>query len=263
MDPTDAEIGAVPHAITFCLAWLKARDYEPMVRSDMSAWVAAMQDAPGMTVVNPTFDPRWHGLSEATCFWIDVRRGRQTVATIAARLLCTDDYFELLRSMRLLFDPPRPHLSRWDITLADNTPRLSGRVGHEGGMWIHPEHRRIGMSVILPHLVRAIAFDRWALDWQTGIGIDAVGTSGLLETAYGMSHVQLCYVGPSPVPIKKGSEDVPIEGPPIRLYSAHLNRNEILHGLAIGAIRARLPLTASSAIGFRLPAPGSVHRRRD
>jgi len=228
--------------VEFSMDWLADRKYALAVDSDMSRWAQTMSTAPSMALINPTFDPRVNRLSPDNSFWLDIRAGSNTVAMIASRLFITDDYLELKRSLRLWYDVPRPEDRPLRLTVAADLQKICGNVGHEGGLWVHPEHRKQGLSVILPHLVRALAFRQWDLDWHTGAAMRGVGASGLVSRAYGMPHVVPCYEG-----------HFPITGRPDRLYLAYMSRDELLAGLDLHRVAALLPdrhAQASDAIAL-------------
>lgn len=213
--------------IEFASMWLDDRRYTLNVDADMTAWASAMASAPGMALVNPTFDPRWSPLSPANSFWLDIRAGSRTVAMIAARLFVTDDYLELMRSTRLWWDPPS---ARLPIEVPQGTPAIRGNVGHEGGLWVDPQHRKRGFSVILPHLVRAFCHREWQVDWQTGATMRGIGESGIAVWAYGAPHLVPCYEGYFPV---TGNSD--------RLFLVYMSEAELVAGLDLGRVARLLP----------------------
>jgi hypothetical protein len=224
------ETDVVQSFIDFGLAWLDDRKYTVTIDVDMTRWASAMTNAPAISVVSPTFDPRWSRLSPEDCFWLDIRTGSHTIAMMASRLFVTDNYLEIKRSLRLWYDPPRPTDAPLRLTVATDMPTICGNVGHEGGLWVHPDHRKQGLSVILPHLTRALAFRQWNLDWQTGAAMRGVGASGLVTRAYGMPHVVPCYEG-----------HFPVTGRPDRLYLAYMSREELVAGLDSRRVAALLP----------------------
>jgi GNAT superfamily N-acetyltransferase len=140
---------------------------------------------------------------------------------MAARVFATDDYLELKRSTRLWYDPPLPGQTRLEIVVPAETPTIFGTVGHEGGLWVHPEYRKRGLSVILPHLIRAFCLRQWDVDWQTGLTLREIGECGIAKWAYGMPHVVPCFEGFSPLR--------PIHD---RLFIAYMDRRELLAGLS-------------------------------
>jgi GNAT superfamily N-acetyltransferase len=146
---------------------------------------------------------------------------------IAARLFVTEDYLELMRSMRLWWDPPR---ARLPIEVPEGTPAIRGSVGHEGGLWVDPQHRKRGFSVILPHLVRAFCHREWHVDWQTGATMRGIGESGIAVWAYGAPHLVPCYEGYFPV---TGNTD--------RLFLVYMSQAELVAGLDLGRVARLLP----------------------
>lgn len=216
--------------IDFSLDWLADRNYTLSVDVDMAAWAKLMSDAPSIALVNPTFDPRFSPLSPENSFWLDLRAGSRTIATSAARLFVTDDYFDLKRSRKLWYDPPRPGDGELAVTVPPDAPAIAGHVGHEGGLWVHPQHRKRGLSVILPHLNRALCFRQWDVDWQTGLTLRGIGESGMAEWAYGFPHVAPCFEGSSPL---TGTQD--------RLFITYMSRAELIAGLDLQAVAGLLP----------------------
>jgi hypothetical protein len=206
--------------VDFSLAWLEDRRYSLRVRVDMGAWAAAMREAPGMLVVNPTFDPQHSPLSPRNSFWLDVRTGSHTVAMSAARLFVTDDYLELQRSTRLWYDPPYPEHGRFALRLPPDTPLICGNVAHEGGLWVHPSDRKLGPSAILPRFTRAMCLREWDADWCTGVADRGIGECGIARWSYGYPHVEPCFEGYFP-PTRKYD----------RLYLCYMNRDELVAGL--------------------------------
>ena len=222
----DADV--VQDFIEFSLGWLQDRRYTLAIDVEMAAWTRVMTKAVSAAAVNPTFNPHVNRLSPQNSFWLDVRTGSSTVATMAARLFVTDDYLALKRSMRLWRDePPEGELT---LTPPPDMPTIAGQVGHEGGLWVHPEHRKRGLSVILPHLIRALCVRQWNIDWQTGVTRRGIGECGIAKWAYGVPHVEPCFEGYFPI---TQAED--------RLFIAYMSRDELMFGLDATTVAARLP----------------------
>jgi hypothetical protein len=216
--------------IEFSLQWLQDRRYTLAIDVDMAAWTRVMTDAVSAASVNPTFNPHVNRLSPQNSFWLDVREGSHTVATMAARLFVTEDYLALTRSMRLWRDEPPTEHGELTLTVPAGMPTIAGQVGHEGGLWIHPEHRKRGLSVILPHLNRALCVRQWDVDWQTGVTRRSIGECGIAKWAYGVPHVEPCFEGYFPI---TQSED--------RLFIAYMSRDELISGLDAATVAERLP----------------------
>jgi hypothetical protein len=218
----------VQSLVDFSLAWLEDRNYSLVVDVDMGRWSSVAIAALGSDAINPTFNPRINALTAKNCFWLDIRAGSSTIAAMAARLFVTEDYMELKRSMRLWRDSPPP--GELAIMQCRDVQLIRGRVGHEGGLWIHPDHRKRGLSTILPHLMRALCLRQWNIDWQTGVTRGAIGDCGIAVWAYGMKHVDVCFEGY--FPITKSYD---------RLSIAYMSRDEIVTGLDIDAVAGLLP----------------------
>jgi hypothetical protein len=218
------ETDTIESFIEFSFSWLQERNYALSVDVDMARWAEVTRTTAGASFINPAFDPRHSRLTPANSFWLEVRVGSSTIATSAARLFVTDDYLELQRSMRLWYEHPPLAM------LGANVPPISGRVGHEGGLWVDRQFRKRGLSVILPHLNRALCFRQWSVEWQTGITLRGIGESGLAERAYGFPHVVSCFDG-----------YLPVTGKPERLYLTYMTDKELIAGLGGEAVARLLP----------------------
>jgi hypothetical protein len=216
--------------IDYALGWLDARNYTLTVDVDMARWAAIMARTSPKAFVNPAFDPRHSRLSPETSFWLEVRSGSETIATSTARLFVTDDALDLLRSMRLWLAEPPANYGRLAIDLPAGSPKIGGTVGHEGGLWVHPQHRKRGLSAILPHLNTALSVREWDIDWQTGITLRALGESGIATWAYGFPHVERCFDGY--FPLTRSAE---------RFYLCYMDRAELMAGLDLDVVAGLLP----------------------
>lgn len=219
----------VQNFIDFGLEWLESRRYTLTVDVDMARWVKVMREAPSTLMVNPTYNPECSTLSPDNSFWIDIRAGSHSVAIMAARLFETDDYQALKRSGRLWYDTPNAADYPIDVAFPPRVPLISGRVGHEGGLWVHPEHRKRGLSVIVPHLLRALCFRAWNVDWQTGSTTRGIGESGIAKWAYGMQHLEPCFDG-----------YFPVTGRPERLFLVYTSQEELIAGLDLDIVAGLL-----------------------
>jgi hypothetical protein len=215
--------------IDYAWEWLDRGNYTLSIDTEMGRWAAVMRDVAKNSLVNPAFDPCNSRLSPDNAFWLDVRAGSATIATSAARVLATEDLFEKMRDMSLWYarPPADPPLS---LSPTRPLPNIAGCVGHEGGLWVRPDHRKRGLSALLPHLNRALCLRQWDVDWQTGITHGPLTESGLVERAYGFPHIVRCFDGYLPITRK-------IE----RLYLVYMSREELLAGLGVDAISRLLP----------------------
>ena len=216
--------------VDFSLSWFDERGYSLTVDTDLSRWAAVMATTSPEAFVNPAFDPRHSGLTASNSFWLDVRTGSRTIATCAARLFVTDDFLEVLRSLRLWHARPAAELGQLALSPPPGTPLMRGHVGHEGGLWVHPQHRKRGLSVILPHLARALCLREWDIAWQTGVARQGIGECGIATWAYGMRHVEPFFEGF--FPLTRSRE---------RLFLAYVDREELVAGLELDAVAGLLP----------------------
>jgi len=170
--------------------------------TQMNGWVETIRTAPKRGVVNPTFDPRHSDLSPANAFWVRLSEGPddRTVACIANRVFETDDYRDLLRTQRLWYSRGPRRLV--DLVLPSDMPVISGRVGHHGGLWIHPDWRKHGLSGYLTKLMRCASLRQFEVDWHCGSVFAVIAEKGLPtapETGYGYPHMALAIDGWFPV----------------------------------------------------------------
>lgn len=224
------ESDPVQEFIDFSLSWLEQHRYSATIDVDMAGWVDVMTAAVTAASVNPTFNPLFNRLSPNNSFWIDIKEGSHTIAAMAVRYFENADYLALKRSTRLWFDPPRPEDTELALTLPHDMPIIRGRVGHEGGLWVHPLHRKRGLSVILPHLVRALCFRQWDVEWETGLVLRSIGASGIAKWAYGFPHVIPCFEGMTP-----------LKPYPERLHIVYMSRAELLAGLDLERVTRLQP----------------------
>lgn len=170
------------------------------ISSDMAAWTRMMKAMPKTRVVNPTFDPEFSQLDAANSFWIRITdMADNPVACIANRLFVTDDYVGLIRAWRLWYDRGPRQVAPLNIVLDEQVPFIAGRIGHHGGLWVHPGHRKRGLSYVLPRLTRALSLSTWDVDWHAGMVFGDLGESGLPLWGYGYTDQALCIDGYFPV----------------------------------------------------------------
>src|SRR5271170_1166170 len=179
---------------------LRAIGLAPTFGSDMNGWVEAIESSPHRVHINTCFDPAHSDVTAENAFWIrltDVETD-QTIACIATRLIVTDDYLGEMRSMRLWFrDPPSIPI---DI-VPDSLPLIAGRVGNHGGLLIHPDWRKQGLSGYLTRLARCGSLRRWAVDWHCGTVFAALAEKGLPTApvnGYGYPRMALVVDGRQP-----------------------------------------------------------------
>jgi hypothetical protein len=170
--------------------------------TDLHDWVETIQSAPKRGVINPTFDPEHSDLSPANSFWIRLSeaRGGRTIACIANRLFETSNYTDLLRNQRLWYSRgPRRVV---DLVVPSDMPVIAGRVGHHGGLWIHPDWRKHGLSGYLTKLARCASLRQFDVDWHCGSVFGVIAEKGLPTaplTGYGYPHMVLAIDGWFPI----------------------------------------------------------------
>jgi hypothetical protein len=165
---------------------------------DMSEWVDTIRSAPKNGGVNPAYDPAHSDLSASNSFWIRLFEpdSERTVACIANRIYETDDFLDLWRTQRLWYSRgPREVI---ELVVPADMPGIAGRVGHHGGLWIHPDWRKHGLSGYLTKLTRCASLRQFEVDWHCGSVFAAIAEKGLPtapETGYGYPHMVLAIDG--------------------------------------------------------------------
>lgn len=192
----DAGLGVIDRFTRFCAEWFADNGFDLSVETDMHAWVALLRTAPRNAGINPSFDPAWSFVTPQNCFWLRVRHRGREVACSANRLFLTDDYVGLMRSLKLWYDL-KPALLPAPITVTAprDAPPVAGRVGHSGGLWVHPDMRKRGFAAILPRLIRALSLRHFEEDWHTTLVTHSMLNSGLPREAYGYTRLEPCVVG--------------------------------------------------------------------
>jgi hypothetical protein len=164
------------------------------IDSNMAAWVRFMETAPGIGRINTTYDPRFSNASTENCFWIYVKNhAGQIVGCVCSRYFQTDDFLDLIRNNLLFFDK-KPICNHVEMTfeIPDDSPVLAGRVGHGGGLWAHPDYRGIGLSAVLPPMVRALAVRHFDIDWNTVASRNTANRLAMFKQSYGYDHTTIC-----------------------------------------------------------------------
>ena len=121
--------------------------------------------------VHPCLDPNAGARPRSGEFmWISVHAAHRAVAVIAARLF--HGRLEDMLHVRSLWGREAP-------TLADLTPfparslsivrRIKGRISMQGGMFVDPSARGLGISTSLMWLIRLAGLRHWGEDWQIGL----------------------------------------------------------------------------------------------
>jgi hypothetical protein len=176
---------------------LGARGLHLRVRDDLASWVELLAACDSADGVNPTFDPRHSPVDPGCGFWLAVvDDAGDTVACCAYRVLRDGPFAELVRTGRLWFDPvPPPLRAPVPCVLPADAPDFRGTVGHIGGLWIRPDLRGLGLSGLLAQTTRAVAAQRYPIDWDTGVYRRAIAEKPRLVAAYQFFRIVPCVAG--------------------------------------------------------------------
>lgn len=157
------------------------------IESDMTGWVDIVANAPRSAGVNPTFNPAETDHEDA--YWLRARRGDETAAVLAARLIDCAGYYAFVRRGGLWARTP---LSL-DILVDDPLP--SGRLAHTGGLWVAPAFRGIGLSWLLPRFNHCTAVVRWDVSDVTAMVFEGLKRTGIPDQNYGAEQSRLMLDG--------------------------------------------------------------------
>jgi hypothetical protein len=152
--------------------------------------------------LSPIFNPKYCDLTSSNAFLIEcVDEFGDTVVTSAGRLYDHGDrsLADDLRSLRVFYDDPAPYLAvdRVEVN-APSAYHIFGRTGYSGAVWVRPDHRRHGLTKIIPRLTRSVLLTRWntPVFWATiAPHLDAIGVT----RAYGSWHVENAVVAHMPL----------------------------------------------------------------
>jgi GNAT superfamily N-acetyltransferase len=140
----------------------------------MAEWADWRRAQGGQTAYS--FDPKDSELTPNNSFWIAARyigpnpeRRQDTLdglgAVGACRIFITEDFVELVASAKIWF---REGAAR-RTEVVPGLPAISGCIGHHGGLFVRPAHRRLGLPVALSRLARFSIAARWIPDWDSGL----------------------------------------------------------------------------------------------
>lgn len=207
------------------LEQLQAMKYTVFLEPDLCDWAKFLQGQPATIGLNATFNPQHHDLKPGDdLYWLRVMQADKPVACIAYRMFdLPGGWISFLRSGRL-----------WSQYLAPlSYPRVVhptsrdyvGRIGHHGGLWVHPEHRGQHLNFYLTHLVRARSLQYYNVDHHCGVVFEGLKDSGLPLRPDGYAYERL---------------DLSMEGflqtvgQQSRLYTTYISRAGMLKQIAAG-----------------------------
>lgn len=202
--------------MTESIALLQRSGYRLSLNFDLAGWAALLRSAPKIGIVNPTFDPEHSDLKPNEAFWLQLNDDVGVAACIADRLFVSDDFVaDELGSGRLWYAHPGDG-DQPELLATAPVGRYHGRIGHAGGLWVHPRRRKDGLSWLLPRLVRALSIMNWSVDRHCGLVFEGIHDSGLSAQAYGFPESHLVVEGYFP----------PVRGA-ARVFVIHIDRDQI------------------------------------
>jgi hypothetical protein len=186
---TRADLAVLQAFLESGFAKVRSLGLDLVLDPHLSRWAEHMRSAPGITTVNPTFDPAESEVDPTNSFWIGlVDPAGRILACTAARLFLVDDFRDLVVSQRLWYGRGPRTLQPLTVALPEGLG-IGGRVVHEGGMWVHPTERNRGLARLLCPILRGVAMRNWDVDWYTGISIQGLITSGFFAKGYHYSLI--------------------------------------------------------------------------
>jgi len=233
------------------------------VDSDLSKWVALIENAPGKLVIASTHDPSKSYVHPGNSFWIIVRerdrrfidrllrRERPIVACLCHRVVQTENIAEEIRTHRLFFDR-KPILDYRPVTVVknENSPIIGGKVGVAGGFWVHPQHRGSKLSNVVSRVTRVLSLRHFDIDWSISLVRDTPRRKAMIHNTYGLAHS---------VSITRGY--YPPYGYDLDMQMSYMHRDEILNQVRSENAAAADTGTEQIAKPDHLPPPRLTPKR--
>jgi hypothetical protein len=140
---------------------LHVNDNFPMYR--------AIRRAAGDSHLNQAFDTR-HIKVGAGDFWLlAANKKGEAIATYCLRRFVVDDFYDLIRSLRLWFSL-RPRRADRRFVVECQIPAFGGEVVHGGGLWIRDDYRGFArLAEVMPRYARAVALGDRPFDHDSGM----------------------------------------------------------------------------------------------
>ena len=137
----------------------------------------------------PICDPAHSNLRIDSAFWLEgIDEFGETVATEFARFFdfTATNVVEEIRSLRVYYEHPEPHLSAGECVEIDApaATAVRGRTMYGGAIWVRPDWRRAGLTRIISHVCAAYAHTRWNTEFTWGFMTPRMHAGGL-SRAYG------------------------------------------------------------------------------
>jgi hypothetical protein len=187
---TNEEFATVQRFCQLMSEKIAALGLDVFVESNFRDFSSLRRQLAPKSIQNPSFDPDHCALSLHNAFWLRaVDQDGDTVAMMAQRVFDTKSFLDELKSLRLWHDLPDHLNGVLRISDCEFAERLTGRVGHAGGLWIEPTYRKKNLSGLMDHLSRGLCLRNFWFDYMTGnIGTELAAT-GIGFQQYGFPEV--------------------------------------------------------------------------
>lgn len=188
---TNEEFATVQRFCQMLSEKIAALSLDVYVESNFRDFIKLRRQVAPNNVQNPTYDPEHSNISLHNAFWLRaVEPGGDTVAMVAQRIFDTENFFDELSSLRLWHDRPGAAGGVIDIVECSSAAKLTGRIGHAGGLWIEPHFRKKNLSGLLDHLGRGLLLKNFWFDHITAFIIDNLAATGIAVKQYGWPEVE-------------------------------------------------------------------------
>ncbi len=192
---SDEDFGLLQTSIDAIMERIAALHLNLRIERDFHALTDFLRST-GTSIINTTFDPYFHPVPENS-FWLRVLdEDGVTVATHAETMFLTDDFVSLIESGELWRWAGSPPPAGESNPVIQRPPvQIKGKVAYGGSMWINPAQRKLGLSLYLPYLSRALFMRNYETDFHTGLVLGSLGLSSVPKQGYGFTNVEPCLTG--------------------------------------------------------------------
>jgi hypothetical protein len=186
------------------------------------------------------FDPAVSDLTPENAFWLSAENDAGEIVACQAVRIYHWPNSTLADEARLMFYGGIEKGQRCIVT-AKTAHEVRGWVYYGGALWVRPDHRGMGLSTIIPRLVRAYAASRWPIDWTISF-VAKVQIEKGITAGYGYTDVSYSIRFPD-------SDWGDLEVALIRMSSADIFNDlaSYLGAVAAGAETSSTSLAASAA----------------
>jgi hypothetical protein len=194
MQQADSEAGAIQLAIDSITQKLAALHLSLSIEQDFSR-LNRFLTGQG-TFANPTFDPTRSRIGPSD-FWVQLRDEQgHAIACSAERLFVAADFTRLLATGDLWYAGGFASVSATgEVPVLPLGEAISGRVGHSGSTYVHPDWRGASLAMLMTWLTRALSFRNLGAAFNTGVVKDSLYHTSVPRETYGYRHVELALDG--------------------------------------------------------------------